>query len=233
MKNTIFFIILAVSVAGLWSLVIYPADAQGLVPCGGKNQNPCTPCDIFVVIQNILNFLIYYISVPLATIMLAYGGFLMMLPGLGGEKSVATHIRGKKVVTNAVIGVFIVFFSWLIIDTIIKVVAGQMLGSGQPALLPKTGGLGPGNLGPWNRIECKAGGQKISSTAPSATGQTGAPTGGVSTSPISAAETGMRGLLRQNNIGMNKDPCPAGKGYGDVLGGCTNVAGIPPLALIK
>lgn len=138
----------------------------GLVPCGnikdslGRVVNPCTSCDIFVLIQNILNFLWYPLSVSIAALMFAYGGFLMIVGATGeislggGQKS--SYLRGKKVITNTIIGVAIVFFAWLTIDTIIKVVAGQTLAGGTPALIPKNIGLSPGNLGPWNKIECKA-----------------------------------------------------------------------------
>lgn len=132
---------------------------QGVVPCGTSKTPACQPCHIFVLGQNILNFLWWGLSIPIATLMLAYGGFLMMLPGgigevvtlgTGGEKSVKQINKGKKVLTNTLIGILIVFFAWLAIDTIIKVVAGQNLGSGATAKV-----LGPKGFGPWNKIPCE------------------------------------------------------------------------------
>ena len=144
----------------LWAAFPFSASAQGLVPCGtSANPTPCQPCHIFALIQNILNFLWWYISIPIATLMLAYGGFLLMLPSLGSG-SPPMLAKGRKILKNTVIGVLIIFFAWLFVDTIIKVIAGQGLASGTPALIPRRLGLSPGNLGPWNEVEC-------SSTGPS------------------------------------------------------------------
>ena len=125
------------------------AFAQGgLVPCGGPAQDPCTPCFIFLLVQNLLNFVWKWIAIPLATLMLVYGGFLMIIPGIGGEKSAAALTKGKKVITNALVGIVIVFFAWLLIDTIIKLLADPTnIGSGKTAEILKV-------LGPWNEIKC-------------------------------------------------------------------------------
>jgi hypothetical protein len=121
---------------------------QGFIPCGNiKNadgiiQNPCEVCHIFVLGQNILNFLWWSISIPIATLALIYAGFLMIIPGASSTRLE----KGKKVLTNTLIGIAIVFFAWLGIDTIIKILAGQNLTSGEPAQIQ--------GYGPWNRIEC-------------------------------------------------------------------------------
>ncbi|MBI2640678.1 MAG: hypothetical protein HYW91_02200 [Candidatus Sungbacteria bacterium] len=133
----------------------YDASAKGLVPCGGAGEPACQPCHIFSLIQNIFDFIWKFLATPLAILMFAYGGFLMLIPGIGGEKSVPMYQKGKKVLTNAVVGLLIIFLAWLTIDTIIKALAGQTIGSTEtPALIPKNVGLAPGNLGPWNKIEC-------------------------------------------------------------------------------
>lgn len=133
------------------SLLLFPAFSfaqQGIVPCGGKYQDPCTPCHIFLLVQNLLNFVWKWIAIPLATLMLVYGGFLMIVPGIGGEKSATALTKGKKVITNALVGILIVFFAWLVIDTIIKMLVDPTtIGSGRTAELLK-------GLGPWNEIKC-------------------------------------------------------------------------------
>lgn len=130
-----------------------------LVPdCGALDA--CTVCDLFVLVQNILNFLWKYITVPLAALFLAYGGVLWILPYLGGSAKMME--RGKKVIQQALAGVLIVLVAWLAIDTIIKVV-GQMGGD-----LP-TGSGKTAAWGPWNQIFCFAPEIKVT-TQPVSTG---------------------------------------------------------------
>lgn len=129
------FIIFLFSWQSYAATLIIPGKSTPLVPdCGG---GPCTACDFFALIQNILNFIWWDLSVPIATLMLIYGGFLMVVPGVGGEKSAGQYIKGKKVLTNTVIGLLIIFVAWLMIDTAIKAV----------------GSLNS-NFGPWNQIQC-------------------------------------------------------------------------------
>jgi hypothetical protein len=54
--------------------------------------------------------------------------------------------KGKKILWNVAKGLAIVFFAWVAIDTIIKVIADQNLVSGAPATI--------NGWGPWNTIEC-------------------------------------------------------------------------------
>lgn len=139
------------------------AGSQGLIPCGtekypqgatqmiggrtvdvsGQVKNPCQTCHLFVLGQNILNFVWNFIAIPIATLALIYAGFLMVIP-IGSTDRLT---KGRKVLTNTLIGIAIVFFAWLGIDTIIKVLAEpDRLLSGQPANIQ--------GLGPWNKIEC-------------------------------------------------------------------------------
>ena len=125
----------------------FPSIPTQIVPkcsitgAGGKLDNPCTVCDLFQLLQNIFNF-IWVISIPLAVLLLAYGGLLMVVPFSG--ESTEMYKKGGKVIKNALLGLVLVTFSWLIIDTIIKVVAGQEIGNREPAKI----------FGPWNTIEC-------------------------------------------------------------------------------
>lgn len=196
-------------------------DPKGLVPCGGKGEKPCTPCDVLTLGQNLLNFIWWRLSIPLATLMLAYGGLLMIVPGFGGEKSANTIEKGKKVLWNTVMGIAIIFFAWLAIDTIIKLVSQQSLGEGKTANLFPTE-----KFGPWNKLDCKAVGPSLT---PGQTGQVPP----ISPSAISFSERQRRDDLKLSGIEVNKNPCPEGKSFGQVTGGCTNVACLPDLAISR
>lgn len=109
----------------------------------------CSICDIFALIQNILNFIVKDITIPLAALFMAYGGVLMILPYIGG--STAMHDKGKKVILQALTGILIIFFAWLGIDTIIKVIASPYASnSGKPGIVFPDYDI----FFPWNEVKC-------------------------------------------------------------------------------
>jgi len=88
------------------------ANAAGLVPCSGSD---CTICSLFVGVKNIVNFLTVDIAMPLAVVILIYGGVMLLTSG----ESETRREKGKKALWHAVWGLLIVFAAWLIIDTIL------------------------------------------------------------------------------------------------------------------
>lgn len=111
--------------------------AQGLVPCGGEGD-PCTICDLGVLGIRIINFFVQSIAIPLAGLMIVVGGVMIMF-GAAAESRVTA---GKKILTNAIIGLVIVFASWLLVDTVIKVLTGNVRNF--------NGAIE--NFGPWNEL---------------------------------------------------------------------------------
>ncbi len=87
--------------------------AAGLVPEG---EEPLGWCQFFAMIQRIINFLLYYISLPFAILAFVYAGFLFMFSGGNtGDIEKAENIF-KQVVT----GLFIAFAAWVLINFIIN-----------------------------------------------------------------------------------------------------------------
>ncbi len=118
---------------------IFVVQAAGLVPCGGKdasgNSEPaCNWCFLMEMVSRVINYLIYIIF-PLAAIMIVVGGGFIMTAA-GSPVRVA---KGKEIITAAVIGLLIALLSYLIIDTIIKIIAV---------------GWDNLNIGPWNTLKC-------------------------------------------------------------------------------
>lgn len=121
----------------LYSLFsILPAQAAGLVPCGGLSpgENPCTYCDLLKLFKGVIDFLMYIIF-PIATIMIIWGGIVIMT----ARESPERVKQGRAIITAAVVGILIALLSWLILDTIFKVIAVGWSNTG---------------LGPWNQLKC-------------------------------------------------------------------------------
>ncbi len=103
-------------------LSISSASAAGLVPCGlglstDKGFKACTFCDFFVLIQNIITFLLKVFA-SLATLAVIYIAFLFMFSG--GSPAKITDAKGK--LWLVVIGIFWVLGSWLVLNTILNFV---------------------------------------------------------------------------------------------------------------
>jgi hypothetical protein len=108
-----------------------PGDG-GLVPCG-RGTDFCTACDLYQLVHNLMNFLMY-ISVPLAGLSIAIGGGFILYGAGFSEGSVS---KGKEVIWDAIIGLIIILSSWLIINTIISQLTN-------PGVF----------VGPWSAVVC-------------------------------------------------------------------------------
>ena len=114
-------------------LFLIPVLALGQAPfvrCGngdpiivnGKCTNCCTICNFFETLIYIYNFLVLSIATPLAIVGVTIGGVFILIsagnPTLMG--------KGKQILWSAIIGLFLVFASWVIINTILSVIGYQM-----------------------------------------------------------------------------------------------------------
>jgi len=90
---------------------------QGLVPCGtDANPAPCGFKDIMTLINKVINFVLFALALPIAAIMFAYAGFLLINPAGGEQKT-----KAKNIFTSAVIGLVVAACAWLIINTILSI----------------------------------------------------------------------------------------------------------------
>lgn len=90
----------------------------GIVTCSGTTDCPCTICSFFQMLANIYDFIVKMIATPLAVLAFIIGGLLMLVSA--GNPN--TFGLGKKIIYAAIIGLVLVFCSWLIIDFILHAV---------------------------------------------------------------------------------------------------------------
>lgn len=110
--------------------------AQGLVPCGNPGQSACTVCDFYVLIDNLIDFVAIKLAPPLALLLIVIGAVFIII----SSGSQDLYNKGKNIITMALLGLLIIWGSWMIIDVVMGAVAGQ-------------GGLS--SLKTWNTIECE------------------------------------------------------------------------------
>jgi hypothetical protein len=87
---------------------------EGIVPC---RLTECTLCDFFVMLDRIVNYILFCLIPPLAVFMIVLAGLLYVgavfefLPG--GFETVS---RAKRIFFSVLIGLFIAYCAWLIIN---------------------------------------------------------------------------------------------------------------------
>ncbi len=87
-----------------------------LVPC----RDNCTICDFWHLGSNIINFITFNLALPAASLLFIIAGIFFLIAG-GRQEMVA---KARTIFANTFIGLVIIFSSWLIIDTLLKTIAG-------------------------------------------------------------------------------------------------------------
>lgn len=120
----------------IFSILILPVfsfaawtPGNPLVPCtntpttnaDGTVTTSTSLCDwnaLMTLVNNIITFILYYMAIPIAAIMFAYAGFLLVTAG--GEAAGA-RTKAKTIFTNAVIGLILAVACWLIVKLILSI----------------------------------------------------------------------------------------------------------------
>lgn len=113
MKFSILFLIIFLSgfILPLVSL------ANGLVPCG-EPGNPCELCDLFVLLDNIVDFVLTKIIFPVAILLLIIGGFMFFFYAENPQRVE----QGKSILTATIIGLVIILTAYLLVGTFLEAI---------------------------------------------------------------------------------------------------------------
>ena len=103
----------------------------GLVPCDGSRENPCDFNAFMALINKVIRFILFALAIPIAAIMFAYAGFLMVTSGGSTE----ARGKAKKIFTNAAYGLVIAATAWLIVRTILSILGYDGAWIGFPFIL--------------------------------------------------------------------------------------------------
>ena len=116
---------LAISIVIFLMLSAPVFSSAVLVPCGVTDplviavhpgyDKPCDFTAFMTLINTGITFIFYNMVIPIAAIMFAYAGFLMVSSGGSAE----SRSKAKSIFTNAVWGLVIAAGAWLIVKTIL------------------------------------------------------------------------------------------------------------------
>lgn len=98
-----------------------PKEVDLSVPEGGLFPGcPKTGCgfnELLKLVNKVIHFILFDLAMPIAAIMFAYAGFLLLTSGGNPE----TKNKAKKIFWNVFIGFVIALAAWLIVKTILSV----------------------------------------------------------------------------------------------------------------
>lgn len=102
-------------------IIVFPyISSAAIVPACGQVQggNFVQVCDFnqfMKLINNVIEFLLFKVGVPIVAIIFCYAGFLMISPSNVEHRKKVNHM-----LTNVVIGYVIALAAWLVVNTILK-----------------------------------------------------------------------------------------------------------------
>ncbi len=96
---------------------------NGLVPC----RDTCSFEDILQLANNLIVFLIKTLFIPIIIILFMYAGYKYITAG--GNPSKVANL--KKMIGHIIVGMLLVLCSWLIVKTVITILASDEVGATQ------------------------------------------------------------------------------------------------------
>ena len=122
-KFLIFLAVFSIFILPVFSFAAFD-PLKGLIPCGGATGGvtPVQKCDFtafLTLINNLIDFALVNMAVPIAAVMFVYAGFELVTSGGSMEK------RGtaKNIFTNAVLGLAVAAAAWIIVKWILTILA--------------------------------------------------------------------------------------------------------------
>jgi hypothetical protein len=148
----------SVGLAGTYAANGSDVCYDGLVPCGkevyvGGNWEDgkcvggaptfirCQFCHFFVMLDGIIDFVLFKLVPPIAILMLVIGG-VMFFAAAGSPEKLGT---AKKLMTSVVIGLIIIFAAWIIITEFFMFIGLSSTGPLQELVTDPT---------KWSQINC-------------------------------------------------------------------------------
>src|SRR3989344_9149197 len=147
-KFIVLVLALLIIAAPLASVAAYD-PTKGHVPCvTSANPAPCSLCHLYVLIDNVLDFIMWYIAPIVAVLAVGWAGFNIMISG----EQPGLRAKGFGIIKTTIIGLAIMFAGWVLINEALIFFANEINDNGR-----KVGSVTKdvnNYLLPWNKIKC-------------------------------------------------------------------------------
>jgi len=110
----------------LLASIFFPFYTQAIcegpiVPCGREGTPPCTLCQLFALLDNILRFIITCLVPIVSVLMFTIGGVLFILSQFD-IVSLGIFIKAKGTVTAVVVGLVVIFIAWVFLNLFLSTI---------------------------------------------------------------------------------------------------------------
>lgn len=86
-----------------------------IVQCGPGSGKDCDLCELFKTVERIIKFFMFAITPPLAALLIAIGGAMMIISYFQGSDGGVN--KARKLFGAVAIGLLIIYGAWLIVNT--------------------------------------------------------------------------------------------------------------------
>lgn len=129
-KFLISFFMISVLVTPVLAMAFTYNPDTGLIPCSNTADDKGVIADsdlcdfnaLMTLINNLINFAIFYLALPISAIMFAYAGFIMVT---AGESASEARSTAKGIFLNTVYGLVIALMCWVIVHSIFEILGYQ------------------------------------------------------------------------------------------------------------
>jgi len=107
----------AIFIAVLIGIFFAGGARAGILPdCGGPKQDPCTICNLFELINNIITGVIIALVPAAAGLVIAIAGFKM----LTNQNNAEVWAESKKIILMVIIGLVLIYGSFAIVTAVFQ-----------------------------------------------------------------------------------------------------------------
>jgi len=98
-------------------------NKESWIPCGNdldadnKPKNPCEFDHFLIMVNRVIDFMLFQLALPLTALSFAWAGFLLLFSGGNTSK----RDQAKKIFTNTALGLVIAFGCWLAVHTVLSI----------------------------------------------------------------------------------------------------------------
>ena len=112
MKNFLFFAVIFSMIAFSPALSFAEDSPYGLIPCDGGPTDPCGFEDAILLVDSLIDFLIFKLAIPIATVVIVWAGWIFLTKGNTPD----SRKKAGGMMWNVIKGLALALAAWIIVE---------------------------------------------------------------------------------------------------------------------